>query len=140
VAFYLSQPIIVDGDPAADFVFYESPLAPGIALDQIVIEISTTGLPGTWFPVFFWGDTTADTNTNVDNVNIPNIASACPTEADNCAIAGGDLYNGTGVTVDVDNSPLSPGLPPGTYPWIQFSEPGLGSTDGTHVDAIEILP
>jgi uncharacterized repeat protein (TIGR01451 family) len=139
-AFYLSEPIIANGDPAADFVFYESPFAPGIVLDHIVIEISTTGLPGSWFPVFFWGDATADTNTNVDNVNIPNIASACPTEVDNCSIDGGDLYNGTGITIDVDNSPLSPGLPPGTYSWIQFSEPGLGSTDGTHVDAIEILP
>jgi uncharacterized repeat protein (TIGR01451 family) len=137
VTFFMSQPIVANGDAAADFVFYEMPMAPGIDLDQIVIEISSDG--ANWLPVFYWGNTTPDTNTNVDNVNIPNIAAACPTETDNCPIASGDLYNNTGITIDVDNSPLSP-VPQGNYYWIRFTEPGLGSTDGTHVDAIEMLP
>jgi hypothetical protein len=136
--FFMSQPIIANGDPGADFVFYELPMGPGINLDQIIIEISTD--ENIWHRVFYWGDTIADTNTNVDNVNIPNIASACPTEMDNCPIASGNLYNNTGIRIDVDNSPLSPGLPQGNYFWIRFSEPGITPDDGTHVDAIEILP
>ena len=140
VTFFMSRPIVADGDGAADFVFYELPTGSGIDLDQIIIEISTTGLPGSWLPVFYWGNNSPDTNTNVDNVNIPNIAAACPTEVDNCAIDSGDLYNNTGIRIDVDNSPLSSGLSQGNYYWIRFTEPGLGSTDGAHVDAIEILP
>jgi uncharacterized repeat protein (TIGR01451 family) len=138
--FFMSQPIIANGDPAADFVFYELPMGPGINLDQVIIEISAEG--SNWYRVFFWGDTIADTNTNVDNVNIPNIASACPTETDNCPIASGDLYNNTGIRIDVDNSPLSPGLPQGNYYWIRFTEPNLPTSDNddAHVDAIEILP
>ena len=136
--FFMSQPIVADGDGAADFVFYELPMGPGINLDQIIIEISSNGT--TWLPVFYWGNTIADTNTNVDNVNIPNIAVACPTEVDNCPIDSADLYNNTGITIDVDNSPLSAPIPQGNYYWIRFTEPGLGSTDGTHVDAIQILP
>ena len=137
--FFLSQAIIADGDTAADFVFYELQMGPGINLDHIVIEISSDG--STWYPVFFWGDNIADTNTNVDNVNIPNIAVACPTEVDNCSIDAGDLYNSTGITIDVDNSPLS-SVPGGNYFWIRFTEPGLPTSDNddAHVDAIEILP
>jgi uncharacterized repeat protein (TIGR01451 family) len=138
--FFMSQPIIADGDPAADFVFYELPMGPGINLDQIIIEISSDG--NFWYRVFYWGDTIADTNTNVDNVNIPNIASACPTEVDNCQISSGDLYNNSGIRIDVDNSPLSPGLPQGNYYWIRFTEPNLPTSDNdsAHVDAMEILP
>jgi hypothetical protein len=46
------------------------------------------------------------------------------------------------VTIDVDNSPLSPGLPQGNYYWIRFTEPNLPTSDNddAHVDAIEILP
>lgn len=138
VTFFMSQPIVANGDGAADFVFYQLPTGSGIDLDQIVIEISSNGTD--WLPVFYWGNTTPDTNTNVDNVNIPNIAAACPTELDNCPIASGDLYNNTGIRIDVDNSPLSAPIPQGNYYWIRFTEPGLGSTDGTNVDAIEILP
>jgi uncharacterized repeat protein (TIGR01451 family) len=138
VTFFMSQPIVANGDGAADFVFYELSTGTGIDLDQIIIEISSDG--ATWFPVFYWGDNSPDTNTNVDNVNIPNIAAACPTEVDNCPIASGDLYNNTGIRIDVDNSPLSAPIPQGNYYWIRFTEPGLGSTDGAHVDAIQILP
>ena len=70
------------------------------------------------------------------------VITNCPTsEDDNCQIPDVDLYPypGWGIAIDVDNSPLG-GIPAGNYPWIQFTEPGLGSTDGAHVDAIEILP
>ncbi len=134
--FFMSQPIIANGDGAADFVFYESPMAPGIHIDQVIIEISSDG--STWFPVFYWGDNIPDTNSDANYLTIAN----CPTsEDDNCQIPDVDLYPypGWGIAIDVDNSPLG-GIPAGNYPWIQFTEPGLGSTDGAHVDAIEILP
>jgi uncharacterized repeat protein (TIGR01451 family) len=136
--FFLSQPIVANGDGAADFVFYEFPAAPGIAFDHILIEISSDG--STWYPVFYWGDGIADTNTNV-NINLPNIASACTptsTEEDNCPIDSGDLYNNTGITINIDNSPLSL-VPPGNYSWIRFTAPA-GSGDPAQVDAIQILP
>jgi uncharacterized repeat protein (TIGR01451 family) len=136
--FFLSRAIIADGDGAADFVFYELPTGAGIDLDQIIIEISSDG--NTWYPVFYWGDATADTNTNIDYAGI---SGACPTEVDNCPIPAADLYPypGWGITIDVDNSPLS-SVPGGNYFWIRFTEPGLPTSDNdnTHVDAIEILP
>ncbi|HXF86396.1 MAG TPA: DUF11 domain-containing protein [Anaerolineales bacterium] len=139
VTFYLSQPIVANGDGAADFVYYELyiPAIPGIYLDQVIIEISADG--STWFPVFYWGDNAADTNTNV-NIALPNINAACPSgEVDNCPIPSSELYNNSGVTIDVDNSPLS-AVPLGNYYWIRFTEPGLTPGDGAHVDSIEILP
>lgn len=132
--FYLTQPIVANGNAAPDFVFYEFPMAPGINLDHIMIEISSDG--GTWFPVFYWGNGIADSNTNVD-INLPNIASACvppSTEQDNCQISSSDLYNNTGITIDVDNLGLS-----GSYPWIRFTAPP-GSGDDAQIDAIQILP
>jgi hypothetical protein len=137
VTFYLSQPIIANGDPAADFVYYELAVGPDIFLDQLIIEISQDNV--TWYQVFFWGNVIPDTNTNVDNVNLLNISAACPTEVDNCQIATTNLYNNSGITVDVDNSPLSV-VPSGNYYWIRFTEPGLTPGDGAHVDAIQILP
>lgn len=136
--FLLSQPVVANGDGAADFVFYEFPAAPGIALDNVIVEISTDG--SAWLPVFYWGDGIADTNTNV-NINLPNIASACvppSTEQDNCQISSSDLYNNTGITIDVDNSPLSV-VPGGSYYWIRFTAPA-GSGDPAQLDAIQILP
>ncbi len=134
--FFLSQAIVADSDPGADFVYYEFPMGAGIRLDQVLVEISSDG--ATWLPVFFWGNTIADTNTNI---NYASLSGVCPTEIDNCEIPAADLYPypGTGITIDVDNSPLS-AVPQGSYRWIRFTEPGLGSTDGAHVDAIEILP
>jgi uncharacterized repeat protein (TIGR01451 family) len=134
--FYLNQPIVANGDAAPDFVFHELLITTppvGVYLDQVIVEISADGV--TWYRVFFWGDNNPDTNTNVDNVNITNISSTCPTEFDNCIIAPADLYNGTGITINVD-----PFAPAGNYYWIRFTEPGLTPGDGTHVDAIEILP
>jgi uncharacterized repeat protein (TIGR01451 family) len=137
--FYLSQPIVANGDAAPDFIYYEYPMAPGINLDHIIIEISSDG--STWLPIFYWGDPIADTNTNVD-INLPNIASACvppSTEEDNCPISSSDLYNNTGITIDIDNSPLSPVPWPVNYYWIRFTAP-VGSGDAAQVDAIQILP
>ena len=135
VTFYLSQPIVANGDAAADLVFYELAVGADILIDHLVIEISPDGV--TWYRVFFWGDATVDTNTNVSR-SLPNINAACPAETDNCAIPTTELYNTTGITIDVDNSPYA-AVPAGNYYYIRFTEPGLGSTDGAHVDSIEII-
>ena len=139
VTFYLSQPIRANGDTAADFVFYELQIGADIFIDQIIIEISMDGTD--WRRVFYWGDTNPDTNTNVDNLNLPNINAVCPTEIDNCSIPISELYNNnsSGITIDVDNSPLSV-VPIGDYYWIRFTEPGITPGDGAHVDSIQILP
>ena len=135
VTFYLSQPIVANGDAAADFVFYEVAVGPDILIDHLVIEISQDGV--TWYQVFFWGDAVIDSNTNVSRSLAP-INAACPIETDNCTIPLTELYNNTGITVDVDNSPYG-AVPLGNYNYIRFTEPGLGSTDGAHVDSIEII-
>ena len=135
VTFYLSQPIVANADAAADFVFYEVAVGPDILIDHLVIEISQDGV--TWYQVFFWGDAVIDSNTNVSRSLAP-INAACPIETDNCTIPLTELYNNTGITVDVDNSPYG-AVPLGNYNYIRFTEPGLGSTDGAHVDSIEII-
>ena len=128
--FYLSQPINADGLTTPDFAYYELGVGANIFLDQIIVYISMDGMA--WYPVFYWGNGAPDTNSNV--------SAFCPgTEDDNCTIPQSSLYNNTGITIDVDNSPLGP-VPTGNYYWIKFTEPGLGSTDGTHVDTVEILP
>jgi hypothetical protein len=137
VTFYLNQPIVANGDASPDFIFYEVLIGTDIFLDQVIIDISMDGT--TWYRVFFWGDATADTNTNVDN-STPPINSVCATEVDNCQIPSAFLYNGntSGITVDVDNSPFG-AVPGGNYYWIRFTEPGVTPGDGTHVDSIQII-
>lgn len=138
----LANPIVVDGSPDVDLVYYERELAPGAGVvwfDLVVIRIGQT-VTGNWFVVFDWGDGQPDTNTNVGNFGVDG------TEEPNAVIATGDLYGAppyqTGVTIDVDGS----GAPPGTYELLSVSAPtpAAGETrlpdENTEVDAVEILP
>jgi hypothetical protein len=69
------------------------------------------------------------------NVPIP-FGTWCITEADNCHILNTDLYNGTGIAIDIDGLGLS-----GSYPWIRITAPaGDSGNDGCDIDAIQILP
>lgn len=128
--------LTANGDAAWDLVFYEysvSPMFEGIWLDWIIIEISDGN---NWYTVFNWGDNARDTNTNVDYVllTVP-VTPPDPEEVDQRPIATGDLYNGTGVAINIDSI-----VPPGTYTYIRFYAP-LGDADGqAEIDAIEILP
>ncbi|MGB8983199.1 MAG: hypothetical protein WCC12_15090 [Anaerolineales bacterium] len=114
---------------AHSFVYYERyfdpPTNTGIDLDQIVIEISPDGTA--WTTVFYWGDSNPGNNGSV--------AGYClPLEDDNCRILSTDpsLYNGTGITIDIDSLGLT-----GTYPWIKLTCPP-GDLDGwCDIDAIE---
>lgn len=138
----LSINLTADGNTSDwDLVYYEYSLASfpppntfdGIWLDWIIIEISDGS---NWYTVFNWGDNIRDTNTNVDYTILtlpappPN-----PEEMDQRPIAASDLYNSSGVAIDIDSV-----VPPGTYTFIRLRAP-TGDTDGqAEVDGIEILP
>ena len=122
--------ITVNGHPGWDLVDYELPAGSGILLDWVVIEI---GDGTNWYTVFNWGDNIADTNTNVDFNILSNPQT--PEEPDQRNIPSAELYNSTGVAIDLDSV-----VPPGNYSYIRFYAPP-GDVDGqTEIDAIEILP
>jgi uncharacterized repeat protein (TIGR01451 family) len=128
--------LVANGDAGPDFVYYEV-LNNGspdyILLDQVRIEI---GDGANWYTVFDWGDGLDDSNSSVSGLN-PGI------EQDEFPInEGPPLYNnGSGVAIDIDNSPIQP-VPLGTYIYIRITSsphgPGIDST--TDIDAVQILP
>jgi uncharacterized repeat protein (TIGR01451 family) len=128
--------LTANGDAAWDLVFYEysvSPLFEGIWLDWIIIEI---GDGNNWYRVFYWGDNVRDTNTNADytDLTVP-VPPPDPEEVDQRPVATGDLYNGTGIAINIDSI-----VPAGTYTYIRFYAPTGDVDGGTEIDAIEILP
>ncbi len=135
LTFVFSPGIIADGDVGIpDFVFYERLAdATSVAMDWVQIEISSDGV--NWYQVFYWGDGTPpgnpgipDTNTNL-NINV--IGGI---EQDNRVflLADGILYNGTGVTIDVDTI-----VPPGSYSWMRITAPASPGGDPSDIDAIQ---
>lgn len=122
--------LIANGDAGWDLVYYELPAGSGIYLDWVIVEISD----GTnWYTVFNWGNNVADTNTNVDFNILSN--PQVPPELDERDIPTAELYNGTGIAIDIDAI-----VPAGVYPYIRFTAP-TGDMDGQiEIDAIEILP
>ncbi|HEY3475527.1 MAG TPA: hypothetical protein VGK56_13015 [Anaerolineales bacterium] len=122
--------LTANGDASYDLVSYEFPAGSGIWLDWVTIEISDGS---NWYTIFHWGDNIADTNTNMDFNILSNPQT--PPEPDQRDIPSAELYNSTGVAIDIDSI-----VPPGTYSYIRFTAPG-GDVDGqTEIDAIEILP
>jgi hypothetical protein len=122
--------LVANGDSNFDLVYYEFPAASGILLDWVIIEISD----GTnWYTIFNWGNNIADANTNVDFNILSN--PQIPPEPDQREIPSAELYNSTGIAIDVDAI-----VPAGTYSYIRFTAP-TGDVDGqTEIDAIEFLP
>ncbi len=119
--------IIVDGNNSDDeFVYYELPSGScgGIIMDFVIISI---GNGNTWYEVFNWGNGSA-----TDNAHIP--SSYLP-ELDTREVCGADLYNNTGVSINVDAS-----APLGTYSYIRIYAPIDGNDHVLEVDAIETLP
>jgi len=132
----LSPAIVANGDVGTpDFVYYERYSDPAnqiVDFDLVEVQISSDG--NTWYSVFYWGNGTADTNANL-NINV--IGSA---ETDNRPFeypVDNILYNGRGVTIDIDGYVPSDGTT--TYPYMRIISPP-GNGDGSDVDAIEILP
>ena len=122
--------IVANGNPGYDLVYYEFPAGSGVWLDWAVVQISD----GTnWYTIFNWGDNIADTNTNM-NFNILS-NPIVPPEQDQRDIPSAELYNSTGIAIDIDAV-----VPPGTYPYIRFTAP-TGDIDGQmEIDAIQLLP
>ena len=129
-----ATPIIVDGDSDWDLVFYERMNGPGIYLDNIIIGISKESDGSIYYVVFNWGDyagtplfPTNDLNTNISHI----------IEMDNAWIPQEDLYNNTGILINVDGAASQP--PPGIYNYIIVLS-GLTNTDLAEIDSIQIFP
>jgi hypothetical protein len=122
--------LIANGDSSFDLAYYERAAGAGIFLDWMVVEISD----GTnWYTVFYWGDEFADTNSNM-NFNILSNPQT-PQETDQREILAGELYNSSGIAIDIDAI-----VPPGTYSYIRFTAPAGDADNQTEIDAIEVLP
>jgi len=132
----LSSPVSW-GHPGNDITYYEEAQAPGILMDQVLLEISDGS---NWYPILNWGDGNPNPGTNI--VSPP----GCATEVDDCPIDStvvplvDYLGNGifTGITIDIDA--ILTGIPPGTqFQYIRITTPPGG--DGTTgIDAIYVWP
>ncbi len=141
------NPIIVDGNPDYDFVYYERDTGSGnIAMDRVILSISSDN--SVYYVVFNWGDNVPDANTNVNTTTLADPPSdpANP-EADNEPIDTSNLYQDpsaplspqTGILVDVDNAPSHP--PNGNYSYLAVQAPvAPPSNDGADIDSIQVLP
>jgi uncharacterized repeat protein (TIGR01451 family) len=128
--YLFTPPIVNDGTGAPDFVYYELDTGTGIALDLVIVELSTDGI--TWTQVFNWGDDLDDTNTNMSLAIIGDGGFPADPEYDDRPIDYVDLYNNTGITIDIDSLGLS-----GSYPWIRFICPAIGTDTSCDIDAIQ---
>lgn len=122
--------LVVNGHPGWDLAYYEFPAGSGILLDWVIIEISDGN---NWYRVFYWGNNIADTNTNMDFNILSN--PQVPEEPDQRDIPTAELYNSTGIAIELDGV-----VPPGTYPYIRFIAPTGDVDNKTEIDAIEVLP
>ncbi|MFZ5819219.1 MAG: hypothetical protein ACOYYJ_04890 [Chloroflexota bacterium] len=128
VTFNISVQVI--GNPSWDLVYYEYPNGScgGVLIDWVIIEV---GDGNTWYTVFNWGDGFVDGNAITSAAGLP--------EDDHRDLCDWQLYNSTGIAIDLDGV-----VPPGTYPYVRFTAPPVpppGDTDGhIEIDAIETLP
>jgi hypothetical protein len=122
--------LVVNGHPGWDLVYYERPAGSGVFLDWVIVEISD----GTnWYTIFNWGNNVADTNTNMDFNILSN--PQVPEEPDQRDIPTAELYNSTGIAIDLDSI-----VPPGAYPYIRFIAPPGDIDNHMEIDAIQVLP
>jgi hypothetical protein len=122
--------LVVNGHPGWDLVYYERPAGSGVFLDWVIVEISD----GTnWYTIFNWGNNVADTNTNMDFNILSN--PQVPEEPDQRDIQKAELYNSTGIAIDLDSI-----VPPGAYPYIRFIAPPGDVDNQMEIDAIQVLP
>jgi hypothetical protein len=124
--------LVTNGDGSYDLAYYEraAPGGTGVFLDWVILEI---GDGTNWYTVFNWGNNIADTNSNMDFNVLPN--PQVPEETDQRDIPTSALYNGTGITIDVDAI-----IPPGAYSFIRFTAPAGDSDGQMEIDALEVLP
>jgi hypothetical protein len=122
--------LVVNGQAGWDIAYYELPAGGGVLLDWAIIQVSD-GM--TWYTVFDWGNNVADTNSNVDFNILSNPTT--PPERDQRNISSAELYNSTGIAIDLDSV-----VPPGTYPYIRFIAPPGDVDNQMEIDAIEVIP
>ena len=127
----MSINLVANGDGSFDLVYYER-AAPGggIFLDWVIVEI---GDGTNWYTIFYWGNDVADTNSNMDFNILSNPQT--PPEPDQRAIPAAELYNSTGIAIDIDAI-----VPAGSYSYIRFTAPPGDSDNQMEIDAIEVLP
>lgn len=129
-----NTPLVVNGHPSWDLVFYELRIGSGIGMDWTLIQI---GDGTNWYNVFYWGDGIPDTNSNL-NINVIG-----GTEDDNRDLTAPPLYTytgsagvfNTGIVMELDGV-----VPNGTYPYIRFIAPPGDLDNGTEIDAVAIMP
>lgn len=133
----LLTPIVVDvvQDGNYDLAIYEFLVAPDndrIQLDNIIVSISTDGI--NYFQIFNWWDNAPNSNTSISQHPVlPSL------EIDNYVIFTPNLYGTThqsGILIDLEDAPSNP--PAGDYYFIAIEVPTTGS-DGSGIDAIEII-
>jgi hypothetical protein len=138
VVFTVEPVISSGGNSDPDFVYYEQWLGnngtgvAGIQMDCIIVELSADNV--NWTTVLYWCDGDFDGNGDPDD-DVPdsntNLGGFTP-ETNNAPIPAASLYNGSGITIDIDSLGLS-----GNFPYIRFTEPGWGTAD---IDAIGPWP
>jgi hypothetical protein len=124
--FSSTTPITKHGTSGWDMVYYERAADPGIAMDFVIVQISTDG-NDPWYTVLDWG---GDVYTNTSLNGFP--------ETDNSPIPWNVLVNMTGVGIDIDAASL--GIPPGDYYYVRIISPTGDSDNGCDVDAIQVIP
>ena len=135
----LAFPLVVNGHPSWDFIFYELPHGSGIAMDLIIIQV---GDGSSWYTIFNWGDNVADTNSNL-NINvlggneIDNRDFTTVPDSDVLyPFNSGTVVNpATGIVFDLDGV-----VPNGTYPYLRMIAPTGDLDGGTEVDAVTVMP
>lgn len=88
---------IID-NPGVDFYYYERPFTPGIQLDRVEVAVAQddgSGNPASFIMVFIWGDDVLENNGEIPPEYNP--------EEPNTPINASDLYNQTGIGIDIGN-------------------------------------
>jgi hypothetical protein len=123
-------PVVVGAPDGYDLVYYPDPTAPTLQMDAVILQI---GDGSNWYTVLYWGDGSADTNTDLPS-SPPN-PTDCSSEPDNCLIDPSLLSNSPGISIQLDGV-----VPNSTYSYIRIISPPGDSGDGVDVDAIVVLP
>lgn len=133
----------VDSD-GWDLVMYEMPNGSGIAMDVIQLQL---GNGSNWYTIFYWGDGSADTNSNL---NTDVIGLAENDNRDFTTVPASDILYpfgsgspppppsnaATGVVFQLDGI-----IPAGSYSYIRIISPLAGDADGgCEIDGFSFLP
>jgi FlaG/FlaF family flagellin (archaellin) len=104
-----------------------------VLIDWVIVEACVDSACTTAYEVLNWYDGAVDANTNIGSLGYQ------PGEPDNYSIPATLFYGSppfqTGISIDVDAV-----APPGVYAYLRISSPNGGMSDGSEIDAIQVLP